>query len=51
MHSRAARQWWDVLSDFGGLFDIIYIPLILIVGMYNDDKLIDKVIKELYKSR
>ena len=51
IHTRAATQVWDVLSDFGGLFDIFYIGLFILIGMLNDKLLIDKVINDLYRTR
>ena len=51
VHSRNACQWWEVLSDFGGLFDIFYLTLAFF-GCYINDKLImNKLIKNFYNTR
>jgi hypothetical protein len=51
VHSRNACQWWEVLSDFGGLFDIFYMALLAIGAYINDKLLMNKLMKNFYLLR
>jgi hypothetical protein len=48
IHSRQVYTWWKLISDFGGLFDVLFICLFFLIHKINDNLLVDKIIKNLY---
>jgi hypothetical protein len=48
VHSRRACTFWDVLSNFGGIFDIVLVAIGVIFSRINENGLLIKFIRNLY---
>ena len=51
VHSRSAYQVLDLFSDFGGLFEFLYLTLAVAVCYVNEKLLMRKLVLNLYQTR